>query len=70
METETWTEFPFMLQKRQYHGCGTFKINTSTYAVVAGGFNADTMRTIDTVEILQLSEVDQGWIQGMNGLFM
>ena len=64
METQSWTAAPLMLQIRQYHGCGTFTMNHATYAMVAGGFNADTMRTIDTVEILDLDEVDQGWIQG------
>ena len=55
---------PNLNEARECHSCNKMKINGKIILVVAGGWNNNT--TLNSVELLDTTSTNQGWIKGMN----
>ena len=55
---------PNLNEARVSHSCNKMKINGKIILVVAGGRN--NARTMNSVELLDTTSTNQGWIKGMN----
>ena len=62
LETEEWTSGPKLINGRAGHTCARFEVGQVPHIVVVGGYF--TPARSDKVEILDLSKIDSGWIQG------
>ena len=61
---------PNLNEAREWHSCNKMKINGKIILVVAGGKNkckyTQRNRTMNSVELLDTTSANQGWIKGMN----
>ena len=61
---------PNLNEARVWHSCNKMKINGKIILVVAGGKNkckyTQRNRTMNSVELLDTTSTNQGWIKGMN----
>ena len=59
---------PDLNEARVWHSCNKMKINGKIILVVAGGSNSGwtNNRTMNSVELLDTTSTNQGWIKGMH----
>ena len=57
---------PDLNEARVLHSCSKMKIGEKIYLIVAGGYGVDQCITLDSVEILDTTSLDQGWTLGNN----
>ena len=66
---------PEMIIDRHSHGCSTISNNGKTFLVVIGGWSEELGTSLDSTEMLDISDSNAGWIEGipypfmLNGLF-
>ena len=61
---------PEMIIGRHNHGCGTISNNGTTFLVVVGGWSEELGRSLDSTEMLDISDSNAGWIEGISYPFM
>ena len=55
-------------EARMWHSCKKMKINQKIYLVVVGGWGNHGI--LDSVELLDTTSANQGWIKGMNSFYI
>ena len=55
---------PEMIIGRHNHGCGTISNNGTTFLVVVGGWSEELGTSLDSTEMLDISDSNAGWIEG------
>ena len=63
VKTNQRTNGPSLNTARSRHACGELEVNGRTFIIVTGGWNGDYLRS---TEILDKSNVGQGWKTGKN----
>ena len=55
---------PVMKNKRSNHGCASFTLGQKTFGIVAGGYDRDAYKFLDSVEIIDLDTDSLEWKEG------
>ena len=55
-----------MIIDRHSHGCSTISNNGKTFLVVIGGWSEELGTSLDSTEMLDISDSNAGWIEGIS----
>ena len=70
IKTNQLTEGPILKEARSCHACGEIKGSGTFFIVVSGGWDYSASGFMGSMEILDKSNVEQGWMKGNTNIYL